>query len=111
MAWAPPPTIINRVERAAPGFWREFIERANWALGPTDAVLTSWWRDRLSNMEVGGAENSQHLLGTAFDVTGTQLTEMATRLQAAGFTVVTYRGRYIHAQAWPAGIAKQAGLL
>lgn len=109
-AYPPPPYVAYLVDRAAPGFWSEFRTRATRALSGLDVVVTSWWRGQRHNVRVGGSVDSQHLLGTAFDVSGRQWRLAAARLREQGFIVIEYAG-HAHAQAWPAGTARRAGLL
>lgn len=106
--YTPPYGIVVTVDRFAPGFWTDFVNAANRSLSVGDQV-TSWWRSHSANIEAGGEGDSQHLIGTAFDVVSEDRT-LAQRLRAAGFIVVEYP-THLHAQAWPAGIARASGLL
>lgn len=111
MAAYPPPIFVQYlVERAAPGFWGIFVGEANAAMEGLDVVVTSWWRGKQRNLMVGGAPDSQHQLGAAIDVSGRDWRRAAQRLRARGFVVVEYSG-HAHAQAWPKGVARRAGLL
>jgi hypothetical protein len=98
------------VERFAPGFWRawgEMVRRA-WAASDGGIQVTSWWRSPSHNREVGGSDDSQHLVGVAFDVM--PLERYRRALVGAGFRVV-HEGDHLHAQPWPAGVARTSGLL
>lgn len=105
----PPYEIAATVERAAPGFWGAFSRATAYAF-PTGTVVTSWHRTPASNAAAGGQPQSQHLLGVAFDAQAPDLGELERRLRAVGFVTVRYRS-HVHAQAWPAGTARRAGLL
>ena len=109
----PPPRIENAVELFAPGFWRAFfyhLTAAAQTAGARGVLATSWWRDKANNERVGGYQDSQHLLGTAVDLVGEDLREILADLTRRGFVVVN-AGDHIHVQAWPAGLARSAGLL
>ena len=107
--YQPPLSVVYAVEYFAPGFWKEFIGAANAALSPGDQV-TSWWRSRAENERVEGSIDSQHLVAAAFDVVPGTLATTAAKLRRYGFTVVQYP-THLHAQAWPAGVARASGLL
>lgn len=68
-----------------------------------DSQLTSWFRDRARNAEVGGAEYSQHRLGFAFDVVTAEPERFAATARAYGFTAVQ-EGSHVHLQVFPAGV-------
>ena len=75
------------------------------------AVPTSWWRDETNNARVGGAPESQHLLGFAFDVDPGDLREsaqIALRLRSAGLIAVV-ESDHVHAQLFPAGFLRSLG--
>lgn len=110
MIAAPPIGVMQVVERFSPGFWMVFFSKANRALAGVDVYLTSWHRTAWYNETVGGLEDSQHILGTAFDIAGPGVGTAAPRLQAEGFVVVPYADGHLHAQAWPAGAARRAGV-
>lgn len=111
MVEAPPYWIMRTVERFSPGFWQLFFYHANVALDRQLATLTSWYRDPTVNAATGGAADSQHLIGTAFDVhVPIEPDESARRLRGHGFVVVEYP-THLHAQAFPAGLARASGLL
>ncbi len=50
--------------------------------------ISSWYRDRQSNMDAGGVANSFHLFGGAFDLTGEGAIQIAICWFLAGFQVV-----------------------
>lgn len=110
MAVSPPYWYLWEVDRWAPGIWPAFSNAANWALSGLNVTLTSWWRTPETNASVGGDPGSQHLCGTAIDVAGPDQVAAANRLLAAGFHVVN-EGTHVHAQVWPAGVARSSGLL
>ena len=97
----PPPDAILTLTGGAVS---EFIRRMN-TLGAYLGAgeVTSWWRDSGFNAQVGGAEESQHLIGTAADVT-TPWPEPWVRAlgSASGLIVLPSRGGAYHAQLWPA---------
>lgn len=95
-----PPSSTPQYLRAA---IREFVSLA-YPLGQDlDLELTSWWRSRSHNREVGGVESSQHLLGLAWDVAGADQDEFARRARMRGLTVVD-EGDHVHVQRYPAGV-------
>ncbi len=107
----PPQTIILTVERWAPGIYRELVRRLIAAAAPVPfgVKVTSWWRGPSENRHVGGKPDSQHLLGLAIDlvpVTGALLANL-TQVGLLAFD----DGDHIHVQAWPAGVARRAGIL
>jgi hypothetical protein len=103
---APPHSIIWTVDRWAPGIWDAFFQAIWWAYRRDPFTVTSWWRSVASNNLAGGHPDSQHLCGTAIDATE----GAGPALRAAGFIVLEYP-HHVHAQAWPAGTARRAGLL
>lgn len=79
-------------------FWR----RA-YPIGTDLAVtVTSWHRTVSHNREVGGVESSQHLLATAWDVSGPDQGVYAARARAAGLVVID-EGDHVHVQLFRAG--------
>jgi hypothetical protein len=106
---APPSSIAWTVERWVPGFWGAFIGAAQFAYAREPFQVTSWWRSMDRNRELGGDPDSQHLVAAAFDAYPAT-PQVAAALEAAGFIVVR-EWDHIHAQAWPAGAARRAGLL
>ena len=103
---APPYSIVWTVDRWAPGIWDAFFEAVWWAYRRDPFTVTSWWRSPTMNAEAGGHPDSQHLIGTALDATR----EAGPALREAGFVVLDYP-THVHAQVWPAGLARRAGLL
>lgn len=106
----PPPFIARIVHGAAPGIWPAIIGSANAALAGRRAGVSSWYRSPERNRFVGGHPESQHQLGTAIDVVGVDRLAVKADLQRAGWVVVDYDS-HVHAQAWPAGVPRRAGLL
>jgi len=113
----PPPIQIRRVvDRFAPGIYEVFVRLYVDASRGIPINVTSWYRDPTLNLTVGGAPDSQHLFGLAVDVVGrpAEISEHAARLRAKGFVVVVrpldQKSARSHAQAWPAGAARRAGV-
>jgi uncharacterized protein YcbK (DUF882 family) len=96
-----------------PGLWPAFVNVANDALAGRNVRVTSWFRTVAENRALPAAHpQSQHLIGTAFDVNGPDRDQVAADLQRGGFIIVRgYRDGHVHAQTWPAGVAARAGLL
>lgn len=103
---APPGWIADGVERASPGFWGSFQRAGSlaWSRGGPMQV-TSWWRSRSFNAEVGGSDFSQHLVGAAFDLIARDYNAAGRAFRAQGFATV-FEGDHLHVQAWPAGAAR-----
>lgn len=59
--------------------------------------LSSWYRSPARNLEVGGAERSQHLYGTALDLVGPGAKDAAKQLRARGWTALN-EGDHWHVQ-------------
>ena len=87
--------------------WPLIVEAAIRAMEP-DTIVTSWYRDPAHNARVGGAADSQHLLGLAFDTVPVSAVN-ARRWQDAGFHVVV-ENDHVHAQVLPPGVARSLGL-
>ncbi len=63
-------------------------------------TITSSWRSKTHNMEVGGKPNSAHLRGTAFDIScmsSYQRMQIVRGLLEAGFTRIGIAKSFIHA--------------
>lgn len=96
-----------------PDWWLPAVEGFQQAISPVfyadptvPVTISSWWRTRAHNAEVGGAPNSQHLLGTAVDLVPADgdmegLAAFARTLPGVGF--VLNEGTHVHVQAYPAG--------
>jgi len=111
MIFAPPFFVHSTVTRWVPGFWPLFFGAANSGILPASRV-TSWYRTRSSNLRVGGSRDSQHLIGTAFDLVhapGEKFRQVG-RLRDRGF-LVTVGLDHVHAQAFEAGTPRSSGLL
>lgn len=108
----PPTSIVWTVDRWAPGIYRAFWEALVGGLQGVPVSVTSYWRDPTVNAAVGGLADSQHLIGLGIDIApeAGRMGEAASILQARGLTVVSYPS-HLHVQAWPAGVARRAGLL
>ena len=78
----PPPRLIQFQENRIPGLWPGWLGQmsAAWVPGVT---ITSWYRDKATNAQVGGLPDSQHLYGWALDLrkdeAGRQMAERASR--------------------------------
>lgn len=72
---------------------------------------TSWWRDPISNRNVGGSPESQHLFGLAVDAAGTHdaRRQLVERARAVGLVAVD-EGSHVHVQAFPRGALAQLGV-
>jgi len=108
----PPRRVVEAVELFAPGFWSAFVYFINDAVASVSApvTLTSWYRNEADNYRVGGHNDSQHLIGAAVDLHAGTPGKLIEELTRRGFIVVD-EGDHIHVQAWPAGLARRAGLL
>ena len=65
-------------------------------IGAKGMTVTSWWRTPWKNADVGGASNSFHMLGLAWDVVPVTQ-ENALILRNAGLRVLD-EGDHLHAQ-------------
>lgn len=72
--------------------------------------LTSWYRSPSHNRSVGGAADSQHLLGLGVDFAGDKWAraELELRARAHGLTPVL-EGDHLHLQAFPPGFLRSQG--
>lgn len=68
------------------GRWRLYAARLN---------VSSWYRTPWRNYEVGGKNNSQHMIGWAFDVTPSNPGVQA-KLESMNFGTVINEGDHIH---------------
>ncbi len=107
----PPSSIIFTVERWAPGIYNELVRRVIAAASatPFSLTLTSWWRGPSENLHAGGSADSQHLLGLALDIAPVS-GELLANLFSVGLIAIDERD-HVHVQAWPAGVARAAGIL
>lgn len=83
----------------------DFARRVSAA--PGDARVTSWVRSRAQNAAAGGADDSQHLIGTAADFVPrapSTYASLAASLRARGLIVID-EGDHLHAQLFRAGAA------
>lgn len=76
--------------------------------GRPPVQVTSYVRSPARNVAVGGATDSQHLLGLAADFKG-PVQRFAAELRSIGLVVIDY-GSHVHVQLLPAGLARRAGL-
>ena len=107
----PPNQISSVIAWVAPRFWGQFFSELTVSVTPGTAA-TSWWRSPEKNIAVGGNPDSQHLIGTAIDlvVPENEKRQVIADLASFGWVVVD-EGDHLHAQAWPAGLARSIGLL
>ena len=85
----------------AADLWK-FIDRLRSTYYQVPFSATSWWRSYTGNLEAGGAEFSQHLIGTAADLWAEDLYKLERELRRQGLIAVRYSG-HVHAQLWEAG--------
>lgn len=101
----PPRSVMEHVERKAPGFWRAWVTVVSNALVP-GVSISSWYRTPDDNARVGGKPHSQHLLGIALDFPLTNPNrQVAAQLQRAGFQIIREHDHW-HAQLPPAWAAR-----
>lgn len=97
----PPAAVIQSVARVCPGCWPFFVNSIRNLRAPGGpAQVTSWWRSPDTNTRVGGAETSQHLVGTALDLAGPGAADLAAQLRNAGWTWIP-EGDHEHLQLFP----------
>ncbi len=99
--------MTPNLQRALVPFWREM--QARLLAAPGQARVTSWLRTVTHNRAVGGAPESQHLIGTAVDVVPlapTTWPEIAAALRGVGFAYVVDEGDHVHAQLFPKQLAQ-----
>jgi len=94
------PFILNFYSRAVAG-----------AQGFRGLRVTSWFRTPEKNRIEGGAQQSQHLFGLAWDVAVPRdsLQHLAQHMAAQGLVAVRERD-HVHVQAFPAGVLARAGV-
>lgn len=94
-----------------PTWWRpyvvDFVRRAYPIGEDLNVAISSFHRTRSHNVEVGGAETSQHLLAIAWDVVGPDALVYAQRARAAGLVVIE-EGDHVHVQRYPRGVLPAA---
>lgn len=97
----PPRSVIKRVEKRLPGFWRVWVGAVQASLVP-GVTFSSWYRDSAANALAGGVANSQHMLGVALDLPPSRPNlETASNLRRYGFEVITEADHW-HAELPPA---------
>jgi len=113
----PPQNLVYAVERQAPGIYGQFFAALNNAHRGIRVGATSFWRDPRENRRVGGAEGSQHQLGTAIDLiypTAQERRSAIASMQRQRLIVID-EGDHVHVQAWPAHVGllmlKRLGIL
>lgn len=90
-----------------PDWWLPYVRRFLQLAYPIgedlDVTVTSWHRTRSHNAEVGGQPQSQHLVATAWDITGPDRWTYSARAKRAGLTTLD-EGDHIHVQLFRAGV-------
>ena len=73
--------------------------------------VTSWWRDPITNLDLGGDPQSQHLFGLGMDIAGSQdaLRDASNLARRLGLISVDF-GAYLHLQLFPAGALARIGV-
>ncbi len=72
---------------------------------------SSWYRDVETNRRVGGARDSQHLLGLALDITGDHQALHRLLIELRGVGLFAFdESTHVHVQLLPAGGARAEGL-
>ncbi len=111
MAAMPPPLSIAWViHRRAPTLWAAFFRAASEGL-LAGSTVTSWWRSPDTNRRAGASSESQHLVALAFDAVHADADALQASLSQAGFIAVPSGRGSIHAQVFPAGLLRRAGVL
>lgn len=94
----PPGNVVRAVTAACPTCWPFFVQSIRNLRVPGSSVeLTSWYRTPDHNERVGGSPTSQHLVGTALDLSGPGARDIAAQLRNAGWTWVP-EGDHEHVQ-------------
>ena len=107
-----PPTlqIVSAFERWQPGFWTLWIRSFRAGASSAGGIkASSWWRSAPDNAAVGGARESQHLVGLAVDVEAADPARAAASFSRAGFTVVD-EGSHLHLQTFQPGALARHGV-
>jgi uncharacterized protein YcbK (DUF882 family) len=73
-----PPDLKGEIQKTA-----SWLEEVRAALGGRPMRVLSWYRCRSYNAKVGGAPNSQHLLGRAVDFVHKDISPRQTQAQIA----------------------------
>jgi uncharacterized protein YcbK (DUF882 family) len=101
-----------------PDWWtpvlREFAARVQSLGSVAPFRISSWLRTLSHNAEVGGATNSQHLIGTAVDLVplGMSTEQLASIAQRSGlFAYVLDEGDHVHVQLLPASFPALGALI
>jgi len=104
--------VVHGVDHFSPGFWDAFVWHVNDVAtrATTPVSISSWYRSPAANDAAGGVRDSQHLLGAAVDIVGLSRRDLASDFTRRGFVVVN-ESDHLHVQAWPAGLARSAGLM
>lgn len=81
-----------------------FAERISRAWQDSPFLITSWWRSPQHNLDVGGEEFSQHLIGTAADAVpyDGDMLKLERAFEREGLIGVVY-DRHTHVQLLRAG--------
>jgi len=105
MVRIPPQSLVDQMDAELPGIWPAFLGRvvAGVRESRSNVRLSSWFRDPISNQNVGGAIDSQHLVGLAVDLTTDNPVALERALDAQGIVAVR-EGSHVHVQAYPAGL-------
>jgi len=94
----PPPWVMALAAELV----KEFMARMLAACSTHPEIeITSWYRDGVDNLRVGGDPVSQHLLGLAVDAVVDDPAHLVAAAQAAGLVAVD-EGDHVHVQMFPA---------
>ena len=97
---APPPTPILR---EVIGELVDLVLKLVAVEWPPGTLITSWYRDPAHNKAEGCDEESQHLLGLAFDIVVPDRDQQLARLRRAGILAFPSPRGNIHVQSRLAG--------
>ncbi len=105
MVRVPPQRIIDQMDHLLPGIWPAFLGRVvdGARESRSHVQVSSWYRDPPTNRAVGGAAESQHLLGLAIDLVSDNPVALEKALDAQGIVAIRER-THVHVQAYPAGL-------